>query len=682
MKKDHEIPDLDVPLEAFQAMIEHAPLPMAQLEGPDHVFTAANQGFCDLLKKKHRDLIGKPFAALVPAVDVRSVLLDQVRNTGRSGSCIFPADKDSGDLPRSYSCWPLHAADDVVPTGLILQVAEFDTLNEQSAAINAALLISSVHQHELTGIADLRVKSLRGELANSEQVSALLQASELQLRTMADSIPQMVWMARPDGHMFWYNQRWLDYTGTTLEEGLGWGWQRLLAPAEMPQVLAKIVAAFAGNEAWEDQFALRRHDGVMRWHLGRMMPVCDPAGEVVRWFGTYTDITDEREMEQELRQRTEELAQADTHKNEFLATLAHELRSPLAPLLNGLELIKLVADDRATVEKTRRMMIRQVEHMMLLIVDLMDLSRISRGIIELHRKPVDLRPLIEQAVEASRPVIETQGHMLVVKLPHEPLIVDGDSTRLTQVFSNLLNNAAKYTPPHGAISVHARQEATEALITFKDNGIGIAKDQLTRIFDMFSQVQASSVGVQGGLGIGLNIGKHLVGMHDGRIEVRSDGLHTGSSFTVHLPLALHQEVALPSPPDHAAEVLPSALKILVADDNEDTTTIMSMMLTKLGHVVSVASNGLQAVAMGKVLEPDLVLMDLGMPLMGGLEACKVMKEEPWGRAAYIVALTGWGQDDDRRKTTDAGFDHHLVKPVGYAKLTAIIAQVAIRKPVA
>lgn len=675
MRKDQTNPDLELPLDSSQKMIEHAPSPMAQLEGPSHVLRAVNQGFCDLLNKKQEDLIGRPFADLVPPEDVRAVLLEQVRRSGEPGSCISRSDKGSGDVHRSYSCWPLSAADGV-PTDLMLQVAESDTLNERSAAINEALLISSVQQHELTGIADLRIKSLRGELAESEQVSALLQASELQLRTMADSIPHMVWMARPDGQMFWYNQRWLDYTGTTLEQGLGWNWQRLLDPAEMPKVLAKLSTAFAGNAAWEDQFALRRHDGVMRWHLGRMMPVCDPAGKVVRWFGTYTDITDEREMEQELRQRTDELAQADIHKNEFLATLAHELRSPLAPLLNGLELIKLVADDRATVEKTRLMMIRQVEHMMSLIVDLMDLSRISRGIIELQRKPVDLRDLIEQAVETSRPLIEKQGHTLVVDLPKTPLVVEGDTVRLVQVFSNLLNNAAKYTPPHGAISVHAHQGATEASISFKDNGIGIAKDQLARIFNMFSQVQPTNTGVQSGLGIGLNIGKHLVEMHDGRIDVRSDGLNTGSSFTVHLPLAGQPEGAQPAPPDAVAAALPSPLKILVADDNEDTTTIIAMMLTKLGHVVSVASNGLQAVAMGKVLQPDLVLMDLGMPLMGGLAACKAMKQEPWGRAAYIVALTGWGQDDDRHKTAEVGFDHHLIKPVGFATLTEIITQVA------
>ena len=675
MRKEQNDPDLELPLDGPQEMIEHAPLAMAQLDGPYHVLRAVNQGFCDLFKKKRGDLIGKPFSDLVPAEDVRSVLLEQIWRSVSSGSCIARVNKDGEKLQRSYSCWPMRAADGV-PTGLMLQVSEPGPLDERSAAINEALLVSSIKQHELTSIADNLNKDLRGELTASEEVAAVLQASELQLRTMADSIPQMVWMARPDGQMFWYNQRWLDYTDTTMDEGSGWKWTTLLDPAESSQVLAKLSTAFAGNKAWEDQFALRRHDGVMRWHLGRMMPMCDPAGTVLRWIGTYTDITDEREMEQELRQRTDELAQADIHKNEFLATLAHELRSPLAPLLNGLELIKLIADDRATVEKTRLMMIRQVEHMMLLIVDLMDLSRISRGIIELRRKPVDLRPLIEQAVEASRPVIEKQGHTLVVDLPNAPLIVEGDGTRLTQVFSNLLNNAAKYTPPHGAIFVRAYQGATEALITFKDNGIGIAKDQLARIFNMFSQVQPTSTGVQSGLGIGLNLGKYLVEMHDGRIEVRSGGLNTGSTFTVHLPLAQQQEKALPAPPDAVAAGLPSPLKILVADDNEDTTTIMAMMLTKLGHVVSVASNGLQAVAMGKVLEPDLVLMDLGMPLMGGLAACKAMKQEPWGRAAYIVALTGWGQDDDRHKTVEAGFDHHLIKPVGFATLTEIITQVA------
>ena len=399
-----------------------------------------------------------------------------------------------------------------------------------------------------------------------------------------------------------------------------------------------------------------------RWRIEHINMPDGKVGVVCYFF----DITEQQKVEDVLRE-------TDRHKSEFLATLAHELRNPLAPLRNGLELLVLADHDQATWDQTHGMMKRQLDQMVRLIDELMDLSRISRGAVDLRMERMDLRTVLEQALETSRPLIERQDHTLVLDLPEEALLVEGDAMRLTQVFCNLLNNATKYTDREGSIAVRAEERAYEAVVTVEDNGIGIAPDQLGKVFDMFAQVERDSDRVQGGLGIGLNIVKHLIGMHGGRIEVRSDGLGKGSSFTVVLPLAAEGEVDEALPATAAVALNMASLRLLVVDDNEDAATMMGMLLGRMGHEVRVANNGAQALEEGALLLPQVVLMDLGMPVMDGYAACMHMRKTPWGAAALIVALSGWGQPEDRRKSQEAGFDEHLVKPTSSKALMAVIA---------
>ncbi len=380
----------------------------------------------------------------------------------------------------------------------------------------------------------------------------------------------------------------------------------------------------------------------------------------------FNDISERKRSEEALRE-------SDRQKNEFLATLAHELRNPLAPLRNGLELLADSGIDRAAHDQAHGMMSRQLDQMVRLIDDLMDLSRITRGVVDLRKQPMDLRAAIQQAVETGRPLLDARAHAFTVALPEAPLPVEGDVLRLAQVFTNLLNNAAKYTDPGGNIDLHATIVGQEVVVTIIDNGIGIAPDQLNKVFDMFAQVERDTLRTQGGLGIGLNIVKHLVDMHGGRVAAASGGLGAGSAFTVHLPLS-EKKAGAHGPTRAPKAVSQASQRILIADDNADAALSLSMILTRMGHVVEVAHNGEQALATGDRQHPQIVLLDIGMPVMDGHTACKRIRATAWGQQAFIVAITGWGQDEDRQRTAEAGFDRHLVKPIGIQDLRAVLLQ--------
>jgi len=345
----------------------------------------------------------------------------------------------------------------------------------------------------------------------------------------------------------------------------------------------------------------------------------------------------------------------------------------LAPLRNGLELLALSKGDTATWEQTRGMMKRQLDQMVRLIDELLDLSRITRGSVDLQLVRVDLRAVLDQAVEISRHLIDQQEHTLTVELPSGSLIVEGDSMRLAQVFNNLLNNAAKYTDRGGAISMKAWADNGMANVSVRDTGIGIACKDMERVFDMFAQVQRAEDRSQGGLGIGLNIAKHVVEMHGGRIAVTSDGLYRGSCFTVQLPLSVLPLTEPVVPARKGPSTASVRKRVLIVDDNQDAASMMALLLGKWGHEIHVAHDGQEALELGARVEPELVLMDIGMPVMDGHNACEHMRRTEWGRKALIVALTGWGQDEDTRRSHEAGFDHHLVKPISSEVLLNVLA---------
>lgn len=374
-----------------------------------------------------------------------------------------------------------------------------------------------------------------------------------------------------------------------------------------------------------------------------------------------------------------DLQEANRLKDEFLATLAHELRNPLAPLRNALTLLQSEGRDSETVRETYDLMDRQLEQLVRLVDDLLDISRITRNRIELRKQPVLLSRIFQSAVEISRPFIDASTQVLTVDLPPGPVHLFADLTRLAQVFSNLLNNASKYTEPHGRIWLSAEQNGNDVTIRVKDTGIGIRPEMLCRIFDLFTQEDRSLERSRGGLGIGLTLARRLVDMHGGRIEARSAGLGKGSEFVVHLP-TIHA-IADPLPPRPAlrGESIPAPApphRVLVVDDNRDSAMTLARLLSRRGHQVEVAFDGEDAIAAAATFQPEVVLMDIGLPKLNGYDAGRRIIEQNGSGGVILIALTGWGQDDDRRRALEAGFTHHLVKPVDFEALNLLLSQPA------
>jgi CheY-like chemotaxis protein/nitrogen-specific signal transduction histidine kinase len=378
------------------------------------------------------------------------------------------------------------------------------------------------------------------------------------------------------------------------------------------------------------------------------------------------DITERRQAEEDLRE-------ADRRKDEFLATLAHELRNPLAPIRNSLHIFRMAGIQDPTVNRVCDMMERQVAHMVRMVDDLLEVSRISRGKIELRKERVQLASVLRTAVDTSMPLIEAGKHKLQVQMPEEPLMLDADPVRLAQVFANLLNNSAKYTKEGGEISFEVTTENGMAVVCVKDNGEGIPPQMLKRVFNMFTQVNTGSR-AQGGLGIGLTLARTLVHLHGGTIEAFSEGQGKGCEFVVRLPLAQVQSEAKPRPVAQPQDAQPLRLRrVLVVDDNEDAADSLGMLLQFLGADVMVVHDGKSALAALKTFKPAVILLDLGMPGMNGLEVARRVREDPDYRDLTLVALTGWGQREDRRRTHEAGFDYHLVKPADVSTLQSILS---------
>jgi PAS domain S-box-containing protein len=495
-----------------------------------------------------------------------------------------------------------------------------------------------------------------------------LRESEEKLRLLADTIPQMAWTARPDGHIFWYNRRWYEYTGTKPEDMEGWGWQAVHDPEVLPDVLARWKASIASGEPFDMVFPLRGADGQLRPFLSRVNPLRDAGGHIVYWFGTNTDISEIKRMENALRD-------ADRRKDEFLATLAHELRNPLAPIVNSLQILKMPRVDPASMQQVREIMERQVHQLVRLVDDLLDVSRVMRGKIELRRQQVELATVIARAVETVQPLMDVHGHRLQVVLPDESLLIDGDPIRLAQAVSNLLTNAAKYTEPGGTICLSAGREKNEVVISVEDNGIGIAPDVLPKVFELFVQAEHAANRAQGGLGIGLTLVKNLVEMHGGNVEARSAGLGRGSQFLIRLPvLPAHTSEAASVPSASATPEPTSKHRVLVVDDNRDAAESLATLLRLQGHEVRVTYDGASALSAAVAYAPAVIFLDIGMPGMDGYEVARRIRQIPMLKNVVLSALTGWGQNEDKHRTAQAGFDHHLVKPPDAQLLAKILSE--------
>ena len=495
-----------------------------------------------------------------------------------------------------------------------------------------------------------------------------LRESEEKLRLLADTIPQLAWMARADGYIFWYNRRWYDYTGTTPELMEGWGWKSVHDPTILPEVMQRWNRSLENGEPFEMVFPLKGADRQFRPFLTRVNPLHSQEGQILYWCGTNTDISEIKRMEDALRE-------ADRRKDEFLATLAHELRNPLAPIANSLQILKIPHLDPPAAQRTREIIERQVNHMVRLVDDLLDVSRIMRGRVDLRKEPVELATVVARAVETVQPLIDAQKHRLEISMPDEPLLVNADPVRLSQVIGNLLSNAAKYTEVNGSISVVGRHENGRAVVQVRDNGIGIAPEVLPHVFDLFVQAEHAAGRAQGGLGIGLTLAKNLLEMHGAEVEAHSAGLGHGAEFTIRLPLIHERRANSSTRATHPAAETTKGIRMLVVDDNKDAAESLALLLRLQGHDIRVAHDGTSALAVARSHRPAVVFLDIGMPGMDGYEVARRMRGMPETEQAVIAALTGWGQHEDRTRTAAAGFDHHLVKPVAPDVLQTLISRI-------
>lgn len=482
-----------------------------------------------------------------------------------------------------------------------------------------------------------------------------LRESEAMLRSVTDAARVGLVMV-DEGHRYRFaNRAYAEVLGLPSADIVGLRIADVLAPVYEQQIHPRLERAFAGERVSYELRLPPSPGSGPRFCAVAYEPRTDPSGEKLVVV-VIVDVTERLRAEEQLRE-------ADRRKDEFLAILAHELRNPLAPIRNGLQVMRLAANNAAIVAKSRDMMDRQLTHMVRLVDDLLDVSRISRGKMELRRERILLSDVVASAVETARPAIDAPGHLLTVSVPPDSLFLDGDLTRLAQVFSNLLTNSAKYTPPSGQIWLGAERVGCDVVVKVRDTGVGIPAEAQPRIFDMFSQVDRSLERSMGGLGIGLALVKGLVEMHGGSVVVESEGQGRGSTFTVRLPLSPGQpERAQGESGDGRADRGPRR-KILVVDDNRDSALSMADMLTLLGHEVATAHDGVAAVDAAEAFRPDVVLMDVGMPRMNGFDATRAIRRRAWGRGVTIVALTGWGQDSDRAESERAGCDGHLVKPI-------------------
>lgn len=503
---------------------------------------------------------------------------------------------------------------------------------------------------------------------------AQVRDSQNQFFQLGNAISHLAWMAQPDGYIDWYNDRWYEYTGTTFEQAGGWGWECVHHPDVFEEVTAAWQQSIALKRPFEMTFPLLGSDGKFRPFLTRVVPFHDAEGNIIRWFGTNTDISAQEQAKEELQALADRLSEADQRKDEFLAILAHELRNPLAPIRTGLELIDLARNDPDKIEEVRSMMERQTQQLIALVDDLLDISRITRGKLELRTRRVDIATVVRNVVESTYPLLQETQHQLSVSLPDQPVYLKADPNRLAQVLSNLLTNSAKYSPSGSSVQLNAEPIDNGLLISVSDQGLGIPAAMRERIFDMFTQIDRPQEKGQAGLGIGLALVKSIVELHGGLVDVHSEGPGSGSNFRVWLPVVA-------KPPMQAEETSRShrkrgeedSCKVLIVDDNRAAATTLAMIVKLLGHEVREAYDGQEGVESADAFRPDVILMDIGMPRMNGYQATLQIREQAWGKSVKIVALTGWGQEEDKRKGKEAGFDLHLVKPVDVNTIREVLS---------
>jgi PAS domain S-box-containing protein len=492
--------------------------------------------------------------------------------------------------------------------------------------------------------------------------------------TLVENSTDFIGICDLEGVPFFINRAGLEMVGLNdIEEARQTPVQEFFFPEDQAKIVNEFFPEVLNNGHGEIEIRFRHFKtGEPRWMAYKVLALTDAANQPIAFATVSQDVTERRRLADDLRRLASDLSDADRRKNEFLATLAHELRNPLAPMSNMLEVVKRADGDSAVLKRAHETLERQLAQMIRLVDDLLDLNRVTHDRLELRRSEVELSSVIQQAVEVARPLVDAAGHHLTVELPDEPIYLNADGARLAQLFGNLLNNSCKYTRAAGTVSLSAKRVGDEVEVTVKDNGAGIPQDKLDSIFDMFMQVDRTSERSQGGLGIGLTLVKRLTEMHGGSIKACSAGEGQGSEFIVRLPVLTPEEVAAQHRPDVASESQRQR-RVLIVDDNRDSADSLAMLMQITGNQTYMAHDGVEAVEAVEKYRPEVVLLDIGLPGLDGHEVCRRVREQPWGKDIVVIALTGWGQEDDRRKSEEAGFDGHLVKPVDYDKLLELLA---------
>ena len=528
------------------------------------------------------------------------------------------------------------------------------------------------------------------ELAQERRVQrheALRQ--ETYFRRLIDSSSIMLWTTDRDGYCTYLSKRWFDYTGRTPEQDIGFGWLENVHIHDLPHTSEQFMSANAAHRPFSIDYRLRGRNGQYRWAIDVGVPRFDDDGQPLGYVGTVVDVHDLKMLQERSQTLANELGEKNRLQSEFLVTLAHELRNPLAPIRSGLELLR-TSTSPSVQHDVRDMLERQVGHMVHLVDDLLDMARLTSGKLTLRPEAVLLDDIVRQAVEISMPLVVAAGHQLSIKLPEQQIALQVDRHRIAQVLSNLLNNAAKYTPQGGSIKLSARVEPGQLVIDVADNGVGLAPDVVATVFDLYAQVAASEGMSQGGLGVGLSLAQRLVQLHGGQIRVASEGLGLGSCFSICLPYvptivpaiapaALAAPVSSVVVPAKSAGAPDVPRKVLLVDDNADAAETLAQLLELTGYEVMQAYDGATALARAAQFLPEIVLLDIGLPDMDGYEVARALRLMDGLASITLVALTGWGSEQDRLRSSEAGFDLHLTKPVDFMALKAALAQAATRQ---
>jgi signal transduction histidine kinase/ActR/RegA family two-component response regulator len=541
-----------------------------------------------------------------------------------------------------------------IVTGLMLFVIACVTISLVCDALHKAL--------RRVELSEAKAVQHAGDIDRRDQA---LRSVQEQLHLITDSMSALVTRCTPDLKYSWVSKPYANWLQKTRKEIVGASIEDIIGPAAFQVLLPHFQRALKG-ETVRLELEIDFQTIGPRWINAVYTPTFGVDGKPDGWVGVVADVDIQKRSEEALRV-------TDRRKDNFLAVLAHELRNPLAPLRNSLEILKRSDNNSRANQRARRTMERQLSHMVRLVDDLLDLSRINSDKLQLQRQPVALSEVVSQAVETVRPLITDAGHELVIDLTQEPMHVNADTVRLSQAFSNLLNNACKYTDDGGRISLTASREDGQVVVAIRDNGVGIPDDLSPRIFEMFTQADQSLERQHGGLGIGLALVKRLIEMHEGEVSAGANPTGKGSEFRVTLPLMISSQLAEVS---SNVATIPAAgeaqVRVLVVDDNKDSAESLGMLLEMLGNHVSSAYDGEQALEMAMELKPDIVLLDIGLPKLNGYDVARRIRIEPWGSKSILVAITGWGQTEDKALSRDAGFDYHLVKPVDPDTLQKII----------